>query len=107
MVRTVVERTTRKLKRRRPRRSGAEKAASQKAYRDAKARATPWWADLEAIERIYEQCRALTKKTRRKHEVDHIVPIRGKNVSGLHVSWNLQILTKKANRSKSNKHDSN
>lgn len=68
--------------------------------------ATPKWLIKEQyrqIEAIYIEAARLTKETGIPHEVDHIVPIQGENVSGLHVPWNLQILTEKENRSKGNK----
>ena len=55
------------------------------------------------IQKIYELCKQITLLTGVPHEVDHIVPICGKNVSGLHVPWNLRIITREENSKKSNK----
>lgn len=69
-------------------------------YRAAKLRATPPWLTkhhLYLIEKIYKE--AYDKNL----EVDHIVPLQGSNVCGLHVPWNLQLLTRQENASKSNK----
>ena len=71
--------------------------------RAAQINATPEWADQEAVERFYMQARALTVSTGVSHEVDHIEPLLGDAVCGLHVECNLQILTASANRSKKNR----
>lgn len=89
------------------RRNKHKNAAKQAARRAYLLQATPKWADLKAIESIYAESRRLSRKTRKRHEVDHIIPLRGKNVCGLHVENNLQILTKKENRIKSNKFECN
>lgn len=60
-----------------------------------RALATPKWVDIEEIANFYE-------KKPKNSEVDHIIPIKGQNVCGLHVPWNLQYLSKEDNRKKNN-----
>ena len=59
------------------------------------------WADHEAISMIYRTAE-VAKEIWGDVEVDHILPINGKTVSGLHVPSNLQIVTAQANRRKHN-----
>jgi len=63
----------------------------------AKIFRTPKWADLQAIKEFYINCP-------KDMTVDHIIPLQGKLVSGLHVLANLQYLTPKENFSKGNKY---
>lgn len=70
--------------------------------RAKKLKATPEWADLKKIKDIYKS--AITKSNiNATYHVDHIVPLQGKNVCGLHVEFNLQIITSTENIKKSNK----
>ena len=73
--------------------------------RAARIQATPGWLteeQLNDIKFIYQQAEELQWLSEEPFEVDHIVPLRGKEVCGLHVPWNLQILPRDMNRKKSN-----
>lgn len=72
---------------------GAAKAAK---YRAARLQATPVWADFEEIGRVYEEASRLGM------QVDHIVPLQGRLVCGLHVHNNLQLLSSDDNKRKGN-----
>lgn len=76
--------------------------------RSIKLQASPPWltkAQHEEIKDMYRQAKELEKIFfNRKFHVDHIIPLQGKDVCGLHVPWNLQILTAEENIAKSNKH---
>ena len=55
------------------------------------------------IDGIYEVARTATVETGVKHEVDHTLPIVSDLVCGLHVPWNLEVLTKSENSAKNNR----
>lgn len=69
----------------------------------ARKRATPPWADLDAIAAIYRQAYEIEARTNVPHHVDHIIPLQHERVCGLHVPWNLQVITAEQNRRKSNR----
>jgi len=71
--------------------------------RSIKNRATPTWANREKIKQLYADCQLLTEMTGVPYSVDHIIPLKGKLVSGLHVEYNLQIIPLKENLAKHNK----
>lgn len=74
-------------------------------YRQLKQRAIPAWADLEAVKTYYELAAAWNEIwPEDRVEVDHVVPLRGKRVCGLHSQHNLQIVRWQDNRAKGNRY---
>jgi len=65
-------------------------------YRAAKLNRTPSWANQEKINFWYECCP-------KGYHVDHIIPLNGKYISGLHIETNLQWLTPLQNMKKGNR----
>ena len=61
------------------------------------------WADKKIMERVYEIARIISEDTGEEWHVDHIIPLQGRKISGLHVQNNLQILEGEDNRRKSNR----
>jgi len=69
-------------------------------YRAARKKATPPWLTPEhinEIRQVYKEAKRLSLETGIPYEVDHIVPLAGKIVSGLHVPWNLRAIPKTEN----------
>ena len=80
-----------------------EKVNATKAHhRASKLRATPSWADKEAITGMYELA-IIFNSTRVNLQVDHIVPLNSDKVCGLHCEANLQLLPASSNISKGNR----
>ena len=61
--------------------------------------------DFNKMLEIYEEAYNKSVTSHENYEVDHIIPMRGARVSGLHVPTNLQVITKSNNKRKSNKFD--
>lgn len=90
------------------RKNAARANATKKKYKLSKEKACPAWVSFsrelcDQITYFYEEARRKTKATGIVHHVDHIVPIQGKTICGLHVPWNLQVLTAAENCSKQNR----
>lgn len=83
-----------------------KRQAITRGYQASKLNATPKWVTKDMfleIERYYLEAVTITEKTGILMHVDHMVPLQGKTVCGLHVPWNLQVLTAIENCAKHNK----
>lgn len=73
----------------------------RRRFRDA----TPKWLTKEhkrAIRQLYIDAMTVSRVTGVPYVVDHFIPLLGSTVSGLHVPWNLRVITREENLAKSN-----
>lgn len=80
--------------------------ADNKVRRRKHRQATPPWLTRKQkteIRQIYQIAITMTKTTGERYVVDHIVPLRSEVVCGLHVPWNLRVITQEENLKKSNR----
>lgn len=89
-----------------------DNVAQVRAYngtqRAMRRQAVPGWMTpehLKQIAAVYTAAHELTDATGVKHVVDHIVPLKNKEVCGLHVWWNLRAIPESENARKKNRFD--
>lgn len=79
--------------------------ADTKARRRKHREATPDWLSRKQkseVRQLYQAAITLTQTTGDQYVVDHIYPLRSEVVCGLHVPWNLRVMTQEENLKKSN-----
>jgi len=77
-----------------------EAREASRAYVLSKRQRMPWWVDRKKLREMY-------KNKPIGYHVDHIIPLNGDLVSGLHIPENLQYLTPEENLSKGNRYVGN
>lgn len=79
-------------------------AAARERKQKVRVATPPWLTSSQKaqIVSVYKHARDCFLCTGERYDVDHIIPLRGENVCGLHVPWNLQVLPSDVNRAKWN-----
>lgn len=80
-------------------RANASKQRAKRLLRTAS------WANYAKIAEVYRRAAYMTRRTGVQHDVDHIIPLQGRNVCGLHVETNLRVIPRTENRRKWNHFD--
>lgn len=81
----------------------ASVAAKAQRYRCVKMKSTPAWANHDKILVKYLERETMSRVSGVKHHVDHLIPLQGENVCGLHIAANLRVIPARDNAAKSNK----
>ena len=102
----VIQKNSKKWRQENPDKINAKSAAE----RAIKLQRMPPWVrknkeHRKLIKVFYTEAKRITEETGIQQHVDHIVPLQGDLVSGLHVSWNLNVIPAAENLSKSNNFD--
>jgi hypothetical protein len=95
----------RELKRAQYQRNPASSLLAQANRRATRLQRMPKWADRKAIAHMFEEARRLSRETGVRHSVDHLIPLQGESVSGLHVHYNMRVIPMHKNSSKGNRID--
>ena len=79
----------------------ADTKARRRKHREA---TLPWLSRKQKseIRQLYQIAITMTQTTGEQYDVDHIYPLRSEVVCGLHVPWNLRVITQQQNLQKSN-----